>query len=561
VLGQLSASPRETESSRETDGRLADWCQHVTLGATGQTKRIPPLSHLEHPIIHFIEHTMRLRTSTLALALIGALGQPCSLAAQAVPPRFAAVADSLRRLVDSAHVAPSITVAVIGRDGIVWEQGFGYANVERGVRAEPTTSYPAASVAKSFTAVGVLRAVERHRLDLDKPVADYLGASAVQVRIGDADKLTTRRLLQMTAGIPHLVRFHWPDAPEDTMVHGPLARFAAFPPGAGFHYSNASLGIAGEVAARVASLPFDEYMRREVFAPLGLSSTAVRGDALPEARVAQTYSPGPFHRLGFVRLDPEPGAGVFTSAHDLALLARALFLAPDRAFLGDSSRASLLHFDGFYSLGWWRDPFHSGEAMPVADGAAYGHQATLKVYPAHGIAVAVLTNGSVREGFTLELCDFVLAAADSAYPKAQPIPASFFPKPLAGDSSFAGEWTGRVSLPHGAVPVRFIVPADGKARGVVGEDTLAVVRDAEVNGGLLEADIAGAMPQAETAGQPNTLGIRLRRVGPVLAGYVNAQVKLGDRPFLMLPFAVCLWRTDGGTPVDRTAPSRCGSSE
>jgi CubicO group peptidase (beta-lactamase class C family) len=499
---------------------------------------------------------MRLPISTLAL--VAAFGHPCAAVAQAVPPRFAAVADSLRRLVDSARVAPSITVAVVGRDGIVWEQGFGYADVERRVRAGPTTSYPAASVAKSLTAVGVLRAVERHQLDLDRPVAAYLGANAVDVRIGDADKVTTRRLLQMTAGIPHLVRFHWPDAAEDTMVHGALAHFAAFPPGTGFHYSNASLGIAGEVVAHVASLPFDEYMRREVFAPLGLSSTAVRGDALPPARVAQTYSKTPFHRLGFVRLDPEPGAGVFTSAHDLALLARALFLHPDRAFLGDSSRASLLRFDGFYSLGWWRDPFHSDQVMPVADGAAFGHQASLKVYPDHGVAVAVLTNGSVREGFTLELCDLLLAAADSAYPKAQPIPASFFPKPLAGDSSFAGEWTGRVSLAHGSVPVRFIVAADGKARSAVGNDTLAVVRDAEVNGGLLEAAVGGALPVAETAGQPNTLGLRLRRVGPVLAGYVNAQVKLGERPFLMLPFPVCLWKTSGGASLPCSSPERAG---
>src|SRR5687768_15244281 len=138
---------------------------------------------------------MRLPIPTLTLALVAALGRPCSIDAQTVPPRFAAVADSLRRLVDSARVVPSITVAVVGRDGIVWEQGFGYADVEQGVRAEPGTAYPAASVAKSLTAIGALRAVERYKLDLDRPIAAYLGASAVDVRIGDADKLTTRRLL------------------------------------------------------------------------------------------------------------------------------------------------------------------------------------------------------------------------------------------------------------------------------------------------------------------------------------------------------------------------------
>jgi CubicO group peptidase (beta-lactamase class C family) len=509
------------------------------------------------------DRTMRPSVSMLVLALLAALASPRPAIAQATPPRFAAVADSLRRLVESARLVPSIAVSVVTRDGIVWEQGFGYADVERGVRADAATAYPVASVAKSLTAVGVMRAVERHRLDLDRPIDAYLGKDAVDVRIGDPSELTTRRLLQMTAGIPHLVRFRWPDAPEDTLVGEGLAHFAAFPPGAGFHYSNASLGIAGEIAARVAKLPFHEYMAREVFRPLGLSSSAVRGAALPPARVAQTYSRAPFRRLGVVLLDPEPGAGMFTSAHDLALLARAVFLRPDRAFLGDDSRAALLRADGspMYSLGWWRDPFRSDHVMLVADGAAYGHQATLKVFPRDGVAVAVLTNGSMREGFTLELTDLLLAAADSAFPKAGPLPAGFLPKPLAEDSSFVGDWTGRVSLARGSVPVRWIVERDGTARAVVGADTLAPARNAEVGGGLLEARIAGALPVAETAGQAHTLGLKLRRVGPVLAGYVSAQVRLGERPFLIVPFPVCLWRTDGGTAIDREAPASCRATK
>ena len=143
-----------------------------------------------------------------------------------------------------------------------------------------------------------------------------------------------------------------------------------------------------------------------------------------------------------------------------------------------------------------------------------------------------------------------------------PLPPGVLPKSLAGDTSFAGEWTGRVALARGAVPVRWIVAPDGSARGVVGADTLAAARSPEVSGdGLLEARIAGALPLAETAGQPQVLGLKLRRVGPVLAGYVSAQVRLGERPFLMLPFPVCLWRTQHGATVDRTLPPACTMSE
>jgi hypothetical protein len=91
-----------------------------------------------------------------------------------------------------------------------------------------------------------------------------------------------------------------------------------------------------------------------------------------------------------------------------------------------------------------------------------------------------------------------------------------------------------------------LIARDGSARGAIGSDTLAVIRDAEVGGGILEFKIAGALPVAETAGQPQRLELKWRRVQQMLGGYVAAQVKLGDRPFLVLPFPVCLWRAEQG---------------
>jgi hypothetical protein len=155
-----------------------------------------------------------------------------------------------------------------------------------------------------------------------------------------------------------------------------------------------------------------------------------------------------------------------------------------------------------------------------------------------------------------------MEAADTLPPPPkQPVPASVIPTPLAGDSSFAGEWTGRISLTRGSVPVHLIVAADGTARGAVSADSLEVVQGAGVTDGLLEGQIAGALPVAETAGQTQSLGVKLRRVGAVLEGYVGAQVRLDNRPFLVLPFPMCLWKTNAGKPVDRTAPATCGPSE
>jgi hypothetical protein len=68
---------------------------------------------------------------------------------------------------------------------------------------------------------------------------------------------------------------------------------------------------------------------------------------------------------------------------------------------------------------------------------------------------------------------------------------------------------------------------------------------------------AGSCTVPRTAGQTQTLELKLRRVQEVLGGYVAAQVKPGDRPFLVLPFPVCLWRAEQGeTSAQRPRKAR-----
>jgi CubicO group peptidase (beta-lactamase class C family) len=478
----------------------------------------------------------------LALALLVAHSD---IAAQDTPPRFRAVRDSLVRLVESG-ITPSIALSLTTRDGVVWETAVGLADRERAIAATPTTSYPVASVAKSLTALAALRAMDRGLLDLDRPVSAYLGADAIRVQVGDPGRLTTRALLHMTAGIPHVVRFHWSDAPRAAVLDAPIGHFAAFAPGAQFHYSNASLGIVGEILARVSKQPFERYVATELFEPLKLSGSAVRADALPARSVARSYDGKPLHPVDFTRLDPEPGAGMFTSAHDLATLARAVFLAPRPKFLSRRARAELLAFDPYpyYSAGWWRDPFRASGVTLLADGAAVGHAASLKVLPEEGVAVAVLVNATVPDAFTLQLCDLVLRAAgyDSALITRRDLPPELVEHPVAGDTAWLGTWTGFARAGDQRVPVRIVIDSAGFA-GTVGDDAqLPKPRGSTQSNGVLETRISGALPSAAVAGLPHTLQVKLRREGAFLTGYVSAAARVGDRPFFLLPYFVELRR-------------------
>jgi CubicO group peptidase (beta-lactamase class C family) len=480
----------------------------------------------------------------VAAGFLGASQLPAQqLSAPPSGADLSAATDSLRKLVESGFI-PSVSYSVSSRAGIIEEGAFGFADIAQRRKATAFTSYPVASVAKSLTAIAALRAADAGRLDLDRPANSYLLKDSVLVPVGDARLLTTRALLHMTAGIPHVVRFHWPDEPRDAGLDAPLGHFTAFAPGSQFHYSNQSLGIVGEILSRISGQPFSRYMSESVFKPLGMRTTAVRASEIPSADRATAYHDHPSRETGFTRLDPEPGAGMYTSAHDLGVLAHRVLLDPDSRFLSAKSQSALRDFSQypFYSSGWWKDPFRTNGLTLLADGAAFGHAATMKVLPREGIAVAVLVNGAVPDGFTMGLCDLLLRGAGFAndVPTSQEIPAEFRDVPVAKDTAWRGIWSGVIRTPGGAVPARFVFDSTGM-RAALADGPLQSA-DGTISNHVLEASLPGELPRRDVAGVAHTLGVKLQRQKDLLTGYVVATVQLGDRPFLMLPYYVSATR-------------------
>jgi CubicO group peptidase (beta-lactamase class C family) len=88
---------------------------------------------------------------------------------------------------------PSVAVAV-ARDGkIIWEEAFGWADVEKRIPATPHTMYSLASISKPITATGLMILKERGRIELDRPINEYLGEAKIAVRVGNPADATVRR--------------------------------------------------------------------------------------------------------------------------------------------------------------------------------------------------------------------------------------------------------------------------------------------------------------------------------------------------------------------------------
>jgi CubicO group peptidase (beta-lactamase class C family) len=459
-------------------------------------------------------------------------------------PRFAAVA----RFADSAAgmTGPrslAISIAVVKDGALLWEAGFGSADPGRGRAASPRTVYPLASVAKSITAVATLRLVASGRLRLDTPVA-LPGAPP-------AERPTVRQLLSMTGGIPHLVRFSYADEPGGPAGISVLLRRhggPAFPPGRFFHYANLSFGALQYLLERTTGKPFARVLEAEVFRPLGLDGTSVRATGPHAAMRARALVDRDQPPLPVTILEPEGGAGLYGTVHDLALLGGALVdrARPERLLTRRVVDTMLAVPPGsVYGLGWWTGITQGPVPVRLADGSALGTASTLAIVPDSGLAVAVLANAPNVADLVHEIVSRLLAVevpANAGAPPIQPPPA-LAEQPFHGDPGWQGRWRGLLRG-HPAGPKIALAVSDSTITVAIGRDRPVRLDNVVLSGqGLLTAESQAALPKTLTQGLANTLSFTLSLVDGKIRGYLSA-ASTGGRPRFVLPYPLELVRED-----------------
>ena len=231
---------------------------------------------------------------------------------------FESTRDSIRaRLVELT--VPTVAVGV-ARDGeILMEEAFGWADREKRIEAGEHTMYSWAAISKPITATGRMLLVERGEVDLDRPVNDYLGDAKVKAWVGDTADATVRRVANHTSGLAvHYHFFHEdeearpPSRDETILRYGHLVRA----PGEHYDYANLGYGILDYVISRVSGRSYSDFMREEVFLPLGLTHTSVHVGPGLEGQAAVRYGNDGLP-ISFYDFDHPGASAVFSSARDL----------------------------------------------------------------------------------------------------------------------------------------------------------------------------------------------------------------------------------------------------
>ena len=202
--------------------------------------------------------------------------------------------------------------------------------VEQQVAMQRDTIFDLASVTKTFTTLAVMQQVEAGRVGLDDPVARYLPTFAANGK----DAITVRHLLTHTGGLPSWLPLYSAYPTVEERFAAVLAVAPRTEPGTAYVYSDLGLITLGLLVEEVTGQRLDEAIADGITGPLAMTDTMFTPPASLVDRIAATEAQ-PWAGRGMIRgevhdenawsLGGVAGhAGLFSTAHDLAVLARTL---------------------------------------------------------------------------------------------------------------------------------------------------------------------------------------------------------------------------------------------
>lgn len=285
---------------------------------------------------------------------------------------------------------PGLAVAVIQENEILFSKGYGEAHP--GVPVTPQTQFYLGSITKSFTALAAMNLVQEGKLDLDKPVQDYLPWFKVADEVA-SQTITTRQLLNHTSGLsatqdPNV------DVYTDTLKEQaqylqyvqPVAK-----PGTQYEYYNQNYRLVGCLIEEISGVSYEEYLTQHIFIPMEMKNTVTTPEKAGE--LAQGYA----RMLGLpVAMEQEynpgalPSGYTISTAEDMAkyLIVHLNNTVNESTYL-DSALMDQLHnppvnIDSSYAMGW------------LKDGNKIGHGGSLHTYQSF-----MMLDTDTRTGFIM----------------------------------------------------------------------------------------------------------------------------------------------------------------
>ncbi len=344
-----------------------------------------------------------------------------SVTHSAPSPKWADAVEQGRQIVRAGLTEqnlPGLSVAVgVGGD-IVWAEGFGWADLENRVPVAPDTRFRIGTASTALTSAAVGLLLEKGRLKLDDEIQTYVPEFPEKQW-----PVTLRQLMGHVAGVRNDGGDEGPLLSEhcERPVEG-LQRFAErpllFEPGTQYRYSSYGWILVSAAVEAAADEPFLTFMRKQIFEPLGMDDTTADSATEPIPDRATPYFPrfaadpryGPdlmrADRLFLLRgIQRVPVHAVRPGALRAWRSTAASCCSPPRSRLLQTPQRLPSGQETGYGLGWDLETVAlAGKQTRVVghDGESLGGMvASFMTFPEHGIVVAVTSNTSYADTFSL----------------------------------------------------------------------------------------------------------------------------------------------------------------
>jgi len=307
-------------------------------------------------------------------------------------------------------------------------------------------------------------------------------------------------------------------------------------------YSNFAYGVLDRVISRVSGKEYAQFMREEVFEPLGLSRTSVHFTPDLAPHVVQNYDPAgkPLPPLDY---DHDGASAVQASVHDLIRF--GLFhlknrVPGQRPILNPDSLDRLHEPSPLIALGagaieenprmamGWGIIGLAGQRFVIASGSAPGTISRLTLIPEKNLAMALLCNASLSDELALWKIEWeTFAALIPNFPERPVIPEGK-PPAFVAPRELVGEWQGEVQTYQGQVPMtlsvkggkEIIIELDGRTGGPIPIAT--ALGPLGFQDGWLSGLFFGSIPTEDAKRSPHVVFLRLQLRGDALSGTVSA---------------------------------------
>jgi CubicO group peptidase (beta-lactamase class C family) len=344
--------------------------------------------------------------------LVGLVALACSASGGTRPrpagSRVSARVDAIAEAVMADRHIPGVTLLVEHRGRRIVARGYGLADVENNVPAELETVYQTGSLTKQFTAAAILQLVEQGKLRLDDDVTKLV--PELHIRGGT---VTVHNLLSHTSGLVESNRDETIPEWGTAITHKRVLELIGdheleFRPGEKFQYRNSGYYLLGMIVERVSGMSYADYVRVNMFQPLGMRRTSqcTHRDIIPKRAHGYTTDDGKLHNPRLLDMSWTFAVGsVCSTAPDLLLWDHALrggrVVSVDtyKKMITPVKLADGTLTDYGYGLGM---SVHDGHPVIRHGGATVGFTTYLTHYPEDDLTIVLLTNNDSVEAWKVD---------------------------------------------------------------------------------------------------------------------------------------------------------------